>query len=223
MACKHLPALLLIAPLLAQAFEFRVLSFQGDISDLALRNGREVVGITASEDTLSRPYAHTGSIPIELYAAQAGVSDTADRQPVARIPLPDHEMANAILVLARTPTGGYAGRWINDAQPDNPANTLSIHNFTGLALTMQSGETRWQQAPGDTRNLPFDSTKRQLPLRVATLTDQGWRLLLATPVPVRKNYRIHLILRPPTETDLEQNCALSMAIIPDYMPEPIGH
>ncbi|HEY9249882.1 MAG TPA: hypothetical protein VIO38_12150 [Rariglobus sp.] len=212
---RLLLGLVLLAPPAARALEFRVLSFNGEISGLKLREGKTTLDISANDDVLSGVYNHDAPGPLELFREIPG-ADVTTKETVALLQPPDAAITRAILVLAAIPGGGCTGHWIDDMPENNPVNTLSVHNFSGRPLALRIGNEQWQQAGGQLRRLAFATTQKQLPLLVAARAGNTWSTLLATPIPVRKNYRIHLILRPPTPLESEQNILLGSVLIPDY-------
>jgi hypothetical protein len=195
------------------ALDFRILSLSGEISGLKLREGKTTFAIIANDDVLSGSYTHDGPGPLEFFRE---VPDSATKETVALLQ-PPAAIARAILVLAQNPDGTCAGFWIDDSLENNPVNTLTIHNLSGRSLAIRVNDEQWQQAGGQLRRIAFPPTRKQLPLQVAALTGNNWSTLLATPVPVRKNYRLHLILRQPTPEETEHYVLLGSVLIPDYV------
>lgn len=185
--------------LCAEGVQFRVLSWDGPIQGLKYDADRTPVEITAADDCFSPPYSIKKTAPLELYRdPQPG----RERMPVAMVPAPDASFSRAILVLAATSDGRYAGRWIDDSPETHPAGTLRIHNFTRLPLAFQSGARQWQQAPGEVHSIGIAPSLRQTPLRIAGLINGKWDMLWGSLLPMRKNYRVHVFVRdipPPGE------------------------
>lgn len=186
--------LLLCLPACALAMEFRLLSWQGDITGLRYDEAGKPVEVIASEHSLSETYRKAdASAPLEFYR-EVEVGGKPVRQVLARIAPPEAPLARALLVLAPV-AGGYTGRWLDDSIDSHPANTLRLYNFSSRALAVQTGGEQWRQEPGQSRRVAFDPAARQVVIRIAAQVGAGWELVAGGPQPVRKNSRVYLLVR----------------------------
>jgi hypothetical protein len=189
-------------PTSALALEFRLLSWKGDIGELYYTDRGQRVEVNANDYIPSIPYQKSDTKSLELCRDIPMPDGPARRQVVALIALPEPAIARAILILTTTPEG-YAGRWLDDSPSVHPVNTIRVYNFSSRALAFQAAGEQWQQSPGDIHLVAFDPASRQFSIHIATQVNDAWQLVAGGPQPVRKNNRIHLLIRDirPSEDD----------------------
>lgn len=178
----------------AQALEFRVLSWSGEIRGLKYQDGVQTVELQANEDALSRFYRKNDGTPL-VFFREAAVAGNSVRVPVAAPSAPEG-MTRGILVLSPRASGdGYDGGWIADDAQAAPPGTLRFLNYTRRSLAVRTSGDQWMQAPGEARRVEFESGRRAVPILVAAEIDDEWRRVVNVSQPVRDGHRLLVLLR----------------------------
>lgn len=179
------------------ALEFRMLSWEGALSDLKFQSGRDEVAVLAQEYSLSPTYRKTdAATPLVLYRTRI-VDGKKIRETVATVPPPPAGVRRALLLLARLPAAGetgetLAGRWLEDA-PE--AGTVRFHNLSAHPLAVNVADLQWIQASGETRVLPITSGVLRMQVKVASEIDGAWRLVGNISKPVRSHLHVIVLMR----------------------------
>lgn len=179
----------------AQALEFRLLSWIGDIEDLKYAEGSKVVPVAAQEGAVSPSYHFTGSGPLVLFR-EIRLEDKTVRQPVATL-TPPAGFTHAIVML--TPVddarSAYTARWINDSPEVRRAQTITYENLSSLPVVIKLGTEELALEPNDKATRATNPLVRRLALMVAAHTAKGWELVISSSQPVRPGLRTLVILR----------------------------
>lgn len=188
-------SVLALAPL--RAFEFRVLSWHGEISGLRYQNGPRAAEIdSADERFFSHSYAlaETPSV-LELFR-QIERDGEIVRQTVASIPVPAG-LTQGILVLAPADAARnrYSGFWINDSPGARAANHIQIYNLSTRSVALGIDKENFSLAPRDHHQVAFDAEARSIPLKLAVQAGAEWQLVSARRQAVRSGYRLLILLR----------------------------
>ena len=176
------------------AFEFRVLSWEGDIAGLKFKSGSEVVEIAARDGSLSPAYSLPSETPLRVYR-ESTANGTAIRIPVS-IPAPPSGITRGILVLAAGPdANAFGGSWIDDSVEQSPPGTARFYNYTNIPLALKILGDQWMQSPGEFRRVAFDTSRRSMPIQVAAETSGRWARVANVSQPVRPTHRLLVFLR----------------------------
>jgi hypothetical protein len=203
------------------ALEFRLVSWEGEISDLKYSNGSAQVTISASESNLSDVYEFKGSPPLILYKEVQKEGKTV-RQAVATLTPPDG-FTKAIVLLAYTDASKttYSGVWINDSVDARPPQTVTYHNFSSYPIAIKLDTKEYMIPPkGDYIQSTNAAMKRVL-FKAAAQTKTGWEVVASTVQPVRPGLRTLVMMRdgrPDSYTGLTE--VVDILKFNDYPPPP---
>ncbi|MFA6959866.1 MAG: hypothetical protein WC205_03835 [Opitutaceae bacterium] len=207
----------------AREFTFRMLGLNVSAQDLRYAVGKQDVPVVLNEHGFSPAYACSSGGGLD-FSRLVIVDEKETREVVFTMPAPPGPSARWLLLVAAEKSAGtlrYSGRWIDDSSEAHPVNTVRLYNFTGRMLMYQSGSESNQVSFGEPQLIPFATGVRQIPFRLAALRDGHWKLAAATRLPVRKNYRVHVIVRDGTAEDQLVNSYVDLLLVHDYVPPPI--
>lgn len=206
---RLLPRLSLIVLTLAaaanlRALEFRLLSWDGEITDLHYKRGAETVPVAAYENLLSPPYTWTGTGPLVLSRETRQEGKTV-RTTVATLP-PAGDLTHAILLLAATDATrtAYTGIWMDDSPESRPPQTITYRNLSSSTVAIRLGADDFTVPPQSFRTQRTEATTQRMVLKVAAQTQSGWEIIASTSQSVRPGRRTLVLLR-------------------DGRPQPNGH
>lgn len=204
----------------AREFVFRMVGLNVSADDLHFADGVKAVPVVFTDQGFSRSYAHSTGGELDFFRIVT-IDEKETREPVFSMPAPPGSSGRWLLVVIGDKSSGpprYAGRWIDDSAEAHPVNTVRLCNFTGWTLMYQSGNDNNQVVSGAMELLPFAPGTRQIPFRLAAQRDGVWKLAAATPLPVRKNYRVHVIVRSGTAEEQLINGYVDLLLVHDYVP-----
>lgn len=183
--------------LTAQTLEFRVLSWSGAPANLHLARsaGAEPILLKAAEDVLSPVYRVQGASPLRLFGSPADAA-SPEAEPLAVIPQPAG-LVRAILVLAPNPAaaGSYVGMWLDDSPEARPDDSITLHNLSSSPVALRIGS---EQARLDSRQhhtYRFSASERSVMIQAAVPRGDQWERIVSDPQPVKRGFRILVILR----------------------------
>jgi len=210
--------LTLVAPL--HAFEFRVVSWNGEITGLHFATGRTSTEIVSDEGLFSRSYRWNEPGPLVLFREIQQEDKTVRVTAATLTPPPD--ATRLILVLAPTDATRttFTGLWIDDSAEARPPQTITVRNLSSLTVALRFGATERTLAGNEAFTLPTDPGKRRVPFRMAALTGQGWEVIASSSQEVRPGRRTLILLRnghpqPSAATEL-----IDMVTLNDRLPPP---
>ena len=203
------------------ALEFRLVSWEGDISDLNYSDGNTPVPVSASEGALSTPYHFEGPGPLILYK-EVPAEGKIVRQPMATLTIPPNFTAAIILLAYADPSRTtFTGTWIDDSLEARPPQTVTYRNFSSYPVAIKLGAGDYAIAPQGSLTQLTDSAVERVLFKAAAQTKSGWKAIASTVQPVRPGMRTLVILRdgrPSPGTGIK--ALVDMLRFNDYPPPP---
>lgn len=197
-------ALLLGTVLPAAALEFRLLSWDGEITDLHYAAGAEAVPVAAYENRLSPANPFTGTGPLVLFR-ETKLDGKTVRIPVATL-TPPPDLTHAIVLLSATDPArtAYTGVWMDDSVENRPLQTVTYRNFSSYTVAIRLGDEDHIVAPRSFLTRHATAATQRMVLKAAAQTESGWEIIASTSQSMRPGRRTLVLLR-------------------DGRPQPNGH
>ena len=203
----------------AQTVEFRVLGWNGPISDLHYESEGKSLPLNAVENGLSQPYHFKGAATLDLYREEKH-GDKTVRIPAATLPIPAG-LKQAILVLAPANADKHTceGIWLDDSMEARPVNCLSFFNLSHLPVAIKAGADDIHLAPQEkSRLLPFDLKAHSIPMKVAVNPGTGWEIVFSEPQSVHAGLRILILFRDGRADSFGNRTPVDFVKLYDYVP-----
>lgn len=176
----------------------RLMSWEGELSDLLLADGTAFLPARAGEFILGRAVFLNRRTPTMRVFRELTVEGAKRKLPVADVPLPEGT-SSILVVLAPAPVGSplpIQGRALDQSLEVHPLNTVRIVNFSNRTLALRVGEKTAVSAPGADDRFPFPSGGvPQVPVEVAVNTPEGWQLVQRSLQPAPAGRRILVVVR----------------------------
>lgn len=195
---RRLAALLVFSAPFLHALEFRVVSWEGSITDVFYLDAAKQITLKAHKGSISRPYTKTGAVaPLVLFKDVTTPEGQTVRQTLATIPLPPASEKSAILMLAKLeqPTAEgerLMGRWLED---DCKAGTVSFFNFCSKPLAIKTKTGQWALSPGERHVADSGAEAMSVELLIGAQIEGEWKLVSNTSMPMRPQLHAIVLLR----------------------------
>lgn len=216
----HLSCFLAVIVIPVHALEFRLVSWEGEISDLKYSDGNTQVPVDADEGTLSAPYDYKSPGPLVLYR-EVVVDGKLVRQPVVTLAIPA-EFTEAIVVLAYVDASRTTcvGTWIDDSLESRPPQTVTFWNFSSYPVAIKLGNEEHSISPSGSLTRPTDPAVERVRFKAAAQTLAGWEVFASATQPVRPGMRSLVLLRDGRPDYRGFKELVDMLRFNDYPPRP---
>lgn len=185
----------LIFPSLGRALDFRVVSWEGEITGLHFATGKKNVEIMADEGLFSPWYSLIEPGPL-VFFREVQQEDKILRIPVVTL-TPPVDFTRAILVLAATDASRatYTGIWIDDSLEARPPQTLTVRNLSSHTVALKIGSNERILAIDEIFTFPTDANAQRIPFKMAAFTQSGWAVVANSSQAIRRGRRTLILLR----------------------------
>ncbi|HSI09619.1 MAG: hypothetical protein ACAH89_11250 [Rariglobus sp.] len=185
-------------PATVAGMSVRLMSWEGELSDLLLADGTTFLPARAGEFILGRAVFLNRKTPTMRVFREQTVEGAKRKLPVADVPLPEGT-SSVLVMLAPAPAGSalpIQGRALDQSLEVHPLNTVRIVNFSNRTLALRVGEKTSVSAPGADDRFPFPAGGApQVPVEVAVNTPEGWQLVQRSLQPAPAGRRILVVVR----------------------------
>lgn len=203
-----------------RALEFRLVSWEGKISNLKYSNGSTQVPVEADESALSPVYHLKNSGPLVLYK-EVQTEGKIVREPVATLPIPENfKKAIILLAYADATRKTYTGSWINDAPDIRPPQTVTYRNFSIRPVAIKLGTEEHIIPPLGGHTQTTDAAVQRVVFKLAAHTSSKWEVVANTIQPVRPGLRTLVLLREGRPDNMGHRELIDMLKFDDYPPPP---
>jgi hypothetical protein len=187
-----------------RALEFRVASWEGDITDLNYSRDGEIVPVLAAENVLSPAYRWSGPEALILFK-ETKEKDKTVRITVAKL-TPPAKLTNAILILSAVDSARttYTGLWLDDSLEARPLQTITYRNLSRYVIGVRLGDSDYTIPPQSSCTHLTGAAVQRVVLKAAAQTASGWEIIASTSQTNRPGRRTLVLLR-------------------DGRPQPNGH
>lgn len=199
-----LAALVAVARVSAQepdgrgATSVRLMSWQGDLTDLLIADGGRLVPARAGEFVLGRRLDLQQAIATLRVLSPRVIEGVTTNVPVAEVALPEGA-TSALVVLAPAAEGSalpLQGMAIDQSFEAHPLDTLRIVNFSNQTLAVRVGEESALIKPREESRFAFPAAGRpHLPVEVAVQTAEGWKMVQRSLQPMPPGRRVLGVVR----------------------------
>lgn len=204
----------------ARALEFRVISWDGEISGLHFAQGTKSVEIITDEALFSPTYATNETTPLVLFR-EVTQDGKIIRVPAASLtPPPDFTRAILVLAAADAARTTFTGVWINDAPEARPPQTITVRNLSTRTVALRFGATERTLPANETFTVPTDPAAQRIPFKMAALTETGWRVVASSSQAVRPGRRTLILLRDGRPQAAGVQDLIDMVTVSDRIPLP---
>jgi len=203
-----------------RALEFRLISWEGEITALKYLDGTKKIAINASEGALSPTYHFGSTSPLVLFR-EVVVDDKTVRTPVATLTAPSGvKQAIILLAYADATRTTYTGSWIDDSLEVRPAQTVTYWNFSSYPIAIKMGSMDREIPPNEGLTLATGPTVERVLLKAAAQTKSGWQVFASTTQPVRPGLRTLVIMRNGRPDYTGHKEIIDLLKFDDYPPPP---
>lgn len=185
-------------PVSAPGMSVRLMSWEGELSDLLIADGTAFLPARAGEFILGRAVFLNRRTPTMRVFREQTVEGAKRKLPVADVPLPEGT-SSVLVMLAPAPAGSpfpIQGRALDQSLEVHPLNTVRIVNFSNRTLALRVGEKTAVSPPGADDRFPFPAGGApQVPVEVAVNTPEGWQSVQRSLQPAPAGRRILVVVR----------------------------
>lgn len=174
------------------ALEFRVLSWQGMIDGLFIRDGAKSLPLSGFEQSLSAPVQISPSENLDIFR-MVEIEGRQQPQRIASLPIPEG-LTRAILVLM-TENGSVGGVWIDDRRANFPPGSFALHNLSSQSIAIKVDDTSHMLAPRSSWNRAFIRNARSSQILSAIPEGESVRFIVNSRLRVHPDYRILYFFR----------------------------
>jgi hypothetical protein len=175
----------------------RLMSWQGELTDLILDGGTTTVPAQADE-SLSNEYAVVLRKPVLRIFKSIPADGEARRIPQAEITI-DPGITRAIILLIQAPAGSplpLVGRVLDDSLEAQPVNSIRVLNLATRTVALRMGDETSSVVSGAEILFPYDNlTAPHVLFQLAVQTNGNWRIVRRNLQPIPRGQRVFCLLR----------------------------